>query len=326
MAAGFNEEGLVYSENYAKTMDGQVLPFLHACVKKDTVSGAGEKPLSVSRFDADAPRGTVAVLHGFTECAEKFSELIYSLLHQGYSVVAYDQRGHGYSWRDERIHDLSLTHVDHFQEYVDDLKAVCDRVLKEMPKPWFIFAHSMGGAVALAFLEDDPGVFAKAALCAPMVAPQRSGVPLWAGKAMCIGAKALGQGRKRIPMNRPWSGPEDFGTSAATGRERFDWYDALKTREEKYHNNGPTFSWTLEAFNVTRRLLAAGAPEKIRIPVRIYSAETDQSVISEEHGRIAARMPNAKTGVVAGAKHEIYRSPDSVLFPWWHEILTFLDS
>ena len=27
--------------------------------------------------------------------------------------------------------------------------------------------------------------------------------------------------------------------------------------------------------------------------------------------------------VVNGAKHEIYRSPDSVLFPWWREILAF---
>ena len=67
MAAGFNEEGLVYSEDYAKTMDGQVLPFLHACVKKITVSGAGEKPLSVSRFDADAPRGTVTLIEGEEE-------------------------------------------------------------------------------------------------------------------------------------------------------------------------------------------------------------------------------------------------------------------
>jgi alpha-beta hydrolase superfamily lysophospholipase len=29
--------------------------------------------------------------------------------------------------------------------------------------------------------------------------------------------------------------------------------------------------------------------------------------------------------VIPGSKHEIYRSPDAVLFPWWKEILDFLD-
>ena len=125
-------------------------------------------------------------------------------------------------------------------------------------------------------------------------------------------------------MSRPWAGPEVFETSCATGRERFDWFDGLRVRTEKYHNNGPTFSWTLEAFNVTKRLLASGKPEGVRIPVRIYTAEDDNQVIPEAQEQIASRLPQGQRKVVAGAKHEIYRSPDAVLFPWWAEILAFL--
>ncbi len=323
MPSLFHDTGLVYAEHYAETMNREVLPSLRRRCRFLTVSGAGRKPLAAFRYDADQPRGTVVVLHGFTECAEKYSELIFSLLRGGFSVLAYDQRGHGASWRDERIADISLTHVGRFQEYVDDLDAVCAQALSGMPKPWLLFGHSMGGAVACAFLEDRPGLFEKAALCAPMIAPQRGGMPLWAGKAMCLAAGLLGQSRKRIPMSRPWSGPEDFASSCATGKERFDWFDALRVSTERYHNNGPTFSWTLEAFRVTGRLLAPGAPEKVRVPVRIYTAEDDNQVLPEFQEQLAARLPEGRRALVPGSKHEIYRSPDAVLFPWWQEILGF---
>ncbi len=318
-----NEDGLVRSERYIETMNGTVLPWLKENRKEISVSGAGGRTLVCDRYDAEAPKGTVAVVHGFTENAEKFSELIFSLLRNGYSVLAYDQRGHGRSWRDGRIQDLSLTHVDHFSEYVEDMKAVCDRILADMPKPRYLFCHSMGGAVSALFLEAYPGVFEKAVFCAPMIAPLRNGIPLLMAKAMCYGAKLTGQFLKRIPMSKPWSGPEDFETSCASGRERFDWYDAVQVRNELYHNTGPTFCWTLEALNVTRAILAPGKPENIQIPVLVYTAEDDNQVRPEEQALFASRLPKGKRTVVNGAKHEIYRSPDSVLFPWWREILAF---
>lgn len=323
MSMEFNEDSLVCSSHYMETMNGKVLPFLQAARHDCTVPGAGQKPLAVFRYDAQNPRGTVVILHGFTECAEKFSELIFSLLQNHYSVLAYDQRGHGASWRDGRIKDISLTHVTRFDEYVEDLQAVCNQALSGMPKPWFLFAHSMGGAVSCAFLEDHPGIFEKAVLCAPMIAPQSGGMPLWVGKLMCNTAKILGQGTQRIPMSAPWAGPEKFDTSCATGKSRFDWYDDLRVRTERYHNNGPTFSWTLEAFRVTARLLAPGMPEKISIPVRIYTAEDDNQVLPEAQEQMASRLQKGIRSIVRGAKHEIYRSPDSVLFPWWKEILAF---
>ena len=323
MTPGFNEDGLVLSENYAETMNGTVLPFLRSIVKPVTVKGAGEKPVAVYRYDAESPKGTVMMVHGFTECAEKFSELIYSLIRQGYSVLALDQRGHGASWRDEHISDISLTHVDRFEEYVEDLKAVCDQVLSKMPKPWFVFSHSMGGAVTCMLLENHPGIFEKAVFCAPMIAPNRGGIPMAVSKAMCLGAKALGKKRKRIFISRPFSGPEDFETSCASGRERFDWYDEIRVKTEKYQNNGPTYGWTLESLRVTGKLLAPGKPERITIPVVIYTAEDDNSVLPDMQEQLASRLPDGSRKLVPGSRHEIYRSPDEVLFPWWHEILAF---
>ena len=161
-----NGDGLILSDRYEETMQGTVLPYLKERETVLTVQGAENRPLYCVTYRSDEPRGTVVIVHGFTENAFKFSEVIFSLLQNGFCVVAYDQRGHGRSWREDRLKaDPSLTHVRHFTEYVRDLEAVCDTVLPSCPKPWTVFCHSMGGAVTSLFLSAHPDVFSRAVLC-----------------------------------------------------------------------------------------------------------------------------------------------------------------
>ena len=321
--ARFNPDGLVLSANYAATMNGAVLPWLAARREDVTVAGAGGRPLFCSRYNGIGSAGTVLLVHGFTENGEKLAELVHSLLRNGYGVVTYDQRGHGRSWRDPDIADLSLTHVDRFEEYVEDMEAVVEKVLADMPKPWRLFAHSMGGAVSALHMEKHPGVFARAALCAPMIAPNLGGLPPAAARAMCAVAGMLGHDKKRVFVSKPFAGPEDFDTSCATGRERFDWYDALRVATPEYHNNGPTYGWTREALRASKMVLAPGAVEKIDIPVRVFTAEDDNSVMPDAQEAFVARLKDGRRTLVPGSRHEIYRSRDDVLFPWWHGILEF---
>ncbi|MBR3739198.1 MAG: alpha/beta hydrolase [Clostridia bacterium] len=325
MSERFNEDGLVLSANYADTMENMVRPYLKAKEKRQTVNGAGGKPLYCVSYDADAPKGTVLVLHGFTENAEKFMEVIYSLVQNGFSVVAYDQRGHGHSWRDDAVaSDPSLTHVSDFNEYEQDLWTVCGAVLKKMPKPWMIFCHSMGGAVTSLFLERHADVFCRAALCAPMIAANLGGIPQPVITVLCHFFKLLGRGKKRVFVSKPYAGPEDFDTSCATSRERFDWYDKVKQDHREYWNNGPSYAWTLEAIRVNKWLLAPGAVEKIACPVRLYSADKDGSVMPEPQKQFIERVKQGERVFVKDSRHEIYRSTDEVLFPWWHDVLAFL--
>ena len=321
--ARLNGDGLVLADRYAETMRDLVLPSLQKQRKELTIRGYEGKPLAVSRFDAENQKGTVTIVHGFTSTEGKYSELVFSLLQNGWSVLIYDQRGHGRSWRDERISDPSLVNVDHFEDYVRDLEIVCEQVLAGMPKPYMLFSHSMGGAVCALFLESHGDVFEKAVFCAPMIAANRGGMPLPAVMALCRIQGLLGRGRQRLFLSKTYSGPEAFETSGASGKERFDWYNELRDRTPEYHTNGPTYHWTLEAMNATAKLLKPGAVERIAIPVRVYSAERDGSVRQEEQQMFAERLKNGTRKVIAGAKHEIYRSPDVVLFPWWHEILEF---
>ena len=155
MVSDFNSEFLIQAPDYSRVMNDTVLPWLSARGCETSVLSADGHPLFCVSYEADNPVGTVVIVHGFTENAYKYAELIWSLLHLGFSVLAYDQRGHGRSWRADGIPDISVTHVDHFSDYVEDLKTVCNAYKDKLPSPWFLFAHSMGGAVASLYLEQE---------------------------------------------------------------------------------------------------------------------------------------------------------------------------
>lgn len=314
---------LIASPDYAGTMSSVVLPFLRDRENQVSLTAPDGTPLYCVTYNADHPAGTVLVLHGFTENAYKYSELIYSLLRSGFSVAAYDQRGHGRSGRTSGISDSSVTHVEHFDDYVSDLKMVVDMLLAPLPEPHMIFAHSMGGAVAALFLEKYPDVFRAALLCAPMIAPNTGGIPVPAAKAVCRAAKLAGRGKRHPFFMKPWSGPEDFSTSCATDPARFAWYDEIKTSREEFRNSVPTYNWTLESLGVTDRILAPGAPEKITCPVLLSSADNDFSVMPEPQKSFIDRVPHGKHIFVRNSRHEIFRSVNDVLFPWWHQVLEF---
>lgn len=324
MDTRFNEDYLVQSSSYSDVMDHTVLPWLKERADVRRIPGYDGRSLYCESWQADRPLGTVLIVHGFTENTLKYSELIWSLLHLRFSVIAYDQRGHGRSWHPDGVPDPSVTHVDHFSDYVKDLRTVCDTYSEIMPRPWFIFAHSMGGAVASLLLEQEPALFTAAVLSSPMIAPSTRGVPVSLASALSFLADKAGRGRKNPFFMKPYAGPEDFETSCATDPERFAWYDRIKASEPLFQNSVPSYRWSLESLGVTGKILAPGQPEKITCPVLLFSAGIDFSVLSEPQEQFISRIPGGSLIPVPEARHEIYRSVNHVLFPWWHEVILFL--
>ena len=318
----YHETGLVLSDRYADVINKEVIPYLQEKEQVTMLNTDGNTELYCAVIPAAEKRGSVVLVHGFTENAYKFAELIFSLHRNGYSVLAYDQRGHGRSSRASGLSDLSVTHVDHFSDYVSDLKAVTDHFLPVLPKPWMVFAHSMGGAVTSLFLENHQEVFAAAVLSSPMIAPN-TGVPRRIAHAMALAEVARKKGKEYPPFMKPYSGPEDFGTSCATDRKRFEWYDAVKASNPLFQNSIPSCNWVLESIRVTRRLLAKGAPERIACPVLLFSADQDYSVMPKPQIRFIGRVPKGKRIFVPGSRHEIYRSENDVMIPWWTRVLDF---
>ena len=326
MSELYNEDYLICSPSYSEILNGIVLPWLSDRENAAEIQGADHRPLYCVSYQAEEPLATVVIVHGFTENAFKYAELIWSLLHCHFSVIAFDQRGHGRSWRDPDIRDFSVTHVDHFSEYVDDLSVVCDHFFPHFPKPFFVFGHSMGGAVSSLFLEQHPGVFSAAVLSSPMIAPHTGGIPPIFASALGLGAIILGKSKNRPFFMKSYAGPEDFDTSCATDRARFEWYDRIKASREDFQNSVPSYRWSYEALHVTRKILAPDAPERISCPVLLFSAESDFSVLQAPQKTFIGRVPYGQYEYVIGSRHEIFRSKNEVLFPWWHKVLCFYQS
>ena len=154
-----------------------------------------------------------------------------------------------------------------------------------------------------------------------MIAPDLSGVPVAVALTICRSAALLGKKKNRPFFMKPYSGPEDFQSSCATDPVRFAWYDRIKAACREYQNSVPTYQWTYESIMVTKKILSPGAPERISCPVWLFSAEYDRNVKAYPQEQFIGRVKNGVLVHVKKAKHEIYRSVNSVLYPWWHQVL-----
>jgi lysophospholipase len=100
-----------------------------------------------------APKGVLAIAHGYAEHSGRYEYPGVWLAQRGYAVHAFDLRGHGQS-EGERVF------VRSFNEYLDDLDAFLALVRDRHAgaTPW-LMGHSMGGAVvALSAVTRQPDV------------------------------------------------------------------------------------------------------------------------------------------------------------------------
>jgi alpha-beta hydrolase superfamily lysophospholipase len=88
-------------------------------------------------------RGVLVIMHGLKDHSTRYAALASRLASTGYSVYAFDLRGHGRS-AGPRVNPSAWT------DYVDDLDRFLSTVEQREPgKPVFLFGHSMGGAIAV---------------------------------------------------------------------------------------------------------------------------------------------------------------------------------
>ena len=307
--------------HYAGEMDKTVVPYLSARRRETTIEAADGKPLFCQAYATDAPRGTVFLVHGFSESGEKFREMIYYFLTRGFSALIYDQRGHGRSFRDA---PTRVTHVDKFERYVADLEAVYAAFSATLPRPYVLFSHSMGGAVSALYLQKHPDHFDKAVLCSPMIAPRHDGLPLWICRLVCGFCVLTGQGKKPLFAAGKDDTPDRFEDSCSLSRARFDYYFDLRQKEPILSGGKPSYAWSYVALGVTRRILKKGGPERVAIPVRVYAAADDRLVQAGAQQKWVARLPHGTLTTVAGTKHEIFNAADKGLYDFLDDLFAFL--
>lgn len=103
----------------------------------------------------------LVIVHGTGEHAQRYDHLARVFAGTGMQVLAPDLRGHGRSGGVE-------THIESFDDYLNDLDAIW-RSFELEDRPTAILGHSLGGLIAIRFVETRPSVPAALVLSSPLL-------------------------------------------------------------------------------------------------------------------------------------------------------------
>ncbi|MGB2130696.1 MAG: alpha/beta hydrolase [Marinobacterium sp.] len=102
----------------------------------------GEIELVVQHFRRAHSRGTVVLVHGYTDHAGLYRHLITHLLEQHWDVLVYDLPGHGLSGGQRLV-------IDSFDTYARQLSTILRRHEQRLTAPWVGLGQSTGCAIWL---------------------------------------------------------------------------------------------------------------------------------------------------------------------------------
>ena len=115
--------------------------------KEGNFSGEGGLLLYYQAWLPDNPKAVVQIIHGFGEHSGRYLNVVDRLVPAGYALYAHDLRGHGKSGG-------IRTHVDRFDQYIEDAKNFYDLIRKNHPdSAIFLLGHSMGSFIAVHFVK-----------------------------------------------------------------------------------------------------------------------------------------------------------------------------
>lgn len=266
----------------------------------DTSDG---KRVRIAHWPAEGARGTVLLFPGRTEYIEKYGVTAAEFAKRGLAVITIDWRGQGLA--DRMLPDRRIGYVDVFSDYQKDVAAMMRAARGlQLPRPFFLLAHSMGGCIGLRAVMEGLSVQA-AAFTAPMwgirIAPHLRPIATVLSHLM----PKIGQGH-RLPMGttlNPYVADAPFDDNMLTTDEEM--YDMMRDQLIAHPDlslGGPSYVWLREALAETKHLSLRAAPS---LPCITFLGSNERIV---HIGRIKERMENWKNGqlqMVQGAEHEI---------------------
>ena len=312
---------LVDEKNFSYIMKTEIEPYLEKKRKEDFFFSEDNVKIHYEFYDKLLSIGTVVIIHGFTETAEKFRETAYYFRKAGYSVFAVDLRDHGKSNHSSEKKERIET--NDFSLYREDLNIFIEKIVKPEAKgrPIYIYSHSLGSTVALMYLQKYQGAVKKAVLSSPMICGNM-GMPVpvaaFAAKLIC----ALGGGKISAPGRCVFDPEQAFEQSDATSFERFSYYHEKRKAEPLYQTSGPSFSWVKASVVARDRILNEDNIRKIKADLLIFKPEVDKQLLGE-YTDMFAEKSHTKVIKIENSKHEIFMSENEELAYYYGKIFEF---
>lgn len=285
-------------------------------VPEGAISGLLAMPGSVSvryahwKSNVTPSRGTILLAHGRTECIEKYFETIGDLRRLGFGVATFDWRGQGGSTR--LLSDPLKGHVEHFNQYLDDLDAVLTRVvLPDCKPPYYLLGHSTGGLVSLLAAPAVSNRVSRVVLMSPMLKLDDLPIEQRYLKQLLGLLTYTGFGRSYVPGTYGNIEKKDFDSNKLTSdRNRYKRGNELAEQHRHLAMSGPTIAWLHSAFRASQHISQPGFASAISIPTLFILAGNDSVVSTPFSERYAQRMRAASFLTIAGARHEILQEAD----------------
>ena len=312
---------IINETNYAFLMNTEVEPYLNKKGREDFIFTPDNRKLHYEAYEKTLSRGSIVILHGFTESAEKFRELAYYLRRAGYSVFSLDMEGHGKSHRTSKKKEK--VEIDSFDTYAEDLKLFIDRVVVPATKNGkvYIYSHSLGSAVALLYMMKHPYIIEKAVLSSPMICGNM-GMPVAVAGTVAKLLCAFGGKSIPAPGRCVFDSEQTAQDSDATSIARFDYYHDKRKKQPLYQTSGPSFGWVRASLDARDKILNKKALEMIGTKLLVFKPEQDRQLLGSYTDKFA-ELADVKIKKVKGARHEIFMSRNDVLKWYVGEILEF---
>lgn len=254
------------------------------------LEGVGRLRLHYRSWEVADPEAVLVVVPGLFEHGGRYGELGEFMAGYRFSTFALDVRGHGSS-EGRRGHvsrfDILLQDLDRFRREVQGLVP--------LGVPLFLLGHSMGGLIALRYLQEYDPPFAGAILTSPWLATAYP-TPRW--KVL------LGSLLNRVLPAFPFSiqlDPEDL----THDRER-----AIAYRDDPQIHSTITPRMFNEMAGAMERAFRRG--DRILVPTLFLLAGSDSVVSTERSVAFARSLPRERVtvDVLQGLRHEVLQERD----------------
>ncbi|GAB5448326.1 alpha/beta fold hydrolase [Gymnodinialimonas sp.] len=265
-------------------------------------------------------KGTVLMFPGRTEYVEKYGRVASDFAAHGYGMVAFDWRGQGLA--DRPAHRRDMGHVLSFDEYRQDVAAFLAAMEPmNLPKPWFLIGHSMGGCIGLRALYDGLPVVA-AAFTGPMWGLQMAPLLKTFSPLMMTLAGPLGFGKTFAPTTGPWAPLTFENNTLTTDRDQFDYMSRQTGEHPELALGGPSVTWVKAALAETSELMDM-AP--LDLPTLSVVGTGERVVDIDAIKTRMASWPRGSYLSIEGGEHEVLMESEDRRAPTLQAILTLFE-
>lgn len=279
---------------------------------------------------AGEKKGTVIITTGYADFIEAYHETIHEYLARGYAVWMMDWAGHGGSTKTQPGTGQKGQTVE---DHVEDLRKFREDVVQaalskeDAQKPLFLSTHSMGGQIALRYLQQYGDDFDFAILATPLVAHKLKGpakdflrIVFAAAVKAGMGDESLLNGRRDITRHLV----AERGDLYDQNPVRMGLHRAFMLLDDTLKAEDPAIGYVHSLFESTAKTQTPAFLSSIATPI-LFGIGTDDDVIDNDSVRRAGKtVQHGHVAEVKGGIHALWLDRDAQREGWWKEIDAYI--